>query len=152
MALVASSTTVRPGDHLDTAGEHSGDGPLDRVFVDPGRGHDVDGVEPTLGAQDGLGGGDVEGGEGGAGQVVRRAEPGQADDGERAGRAHEEDPYPLPHLEAVLLCRAQVHDDLVGRVGCVTPDETEDRDPLVGVVGDPDGGCAPGRHGLSGRA
>ena len=46
-------------------------------------------------AHERLGGGSVEGGQGGAGQVVRRPEARQADDGERAGRALQQDPHRL---------------------------------------------------------
>ena len=48
---------------------------LDAGLVGPGRGQDVDGVEAPALAEQALGRGQVEGGQGGAGEIVGRAEP-----------------------------------------------------------------------------
>ena len=62
------------GHHLHAGGEGGGDGPLDLGLVGPGLGQHVDGVELAGLAEELLGGGEVEGGQGGPGQVVGRPE------------------------------------------------------------------------------
>ena len=96
-----------PGHHLDARGQHPGDGPLDLGLVRPGGGQHVDRVVLTDPVEQLLGGGQPEGGDGGTGQVVGRAELGDARHGERLRRPEEEDPDLLPHVEVVLGTRCR---------------------------------------------
>ena len=68
----------------------------------PGLGQDVDGVDLPTRLKRRLGGGKVEGGDGGAGQVVGRAEADDAGEGEGLGGPGEQDPHPVTHFEVVL--------------------------------------------------
>src|ERR1700750_710264 len=70
-----------PGNHLHPGGQHPGDGLLHGGLAGPGRGHHVDVVELAALAGDGLRGGQGEGGHGRPGQVVGRAELGDAGGG-----------------------------------------------------------------------
>ena len=129
-------------DHLHAAGQRARDGALHGRLVGARRADDVDGVELADLSHERLGGRDVEGGQRGPGQVVGRAETGQARDGERPGRPLEQDPHLLAHLEVVLLRRAEVHDDVVGRRRRGALDDPQGGDLLVGVEGDPERGRA----------
>ena len=99
-----------------------------------------------------LGGGQVEGGQRGPGQVVGGAELDQAGDGEGPGRPGEQDAYVIAHLEVVLVRGADVHGHL-GRAGrSPAADHGEDRQPGVGIEGEPDGRCSPRRDRLPVRS
>jgi len=129
-------------DHLDPAGHRAGDAIPEIEGGDTLGGLGVDGVVAPDLAEDPLRSADVEGGERGAGQVVGRAEPGGAHDGELLRRALEENLDLVAESELVLLGRQHVDDDLArplglpsrpeaqgGQVGCGCPVETEGGGP-----------------------
>ena len=123
------------GHHLDPLGERGRDGVFDGLLVRTRRGQDVDGVVASLLTEEALGGRQVEGGDGGAGQVVRRAERHDPADGERLGRAGQEHPHLVADGEVVLLRRPGVHHHLVRRRRGRTRRQLEGRQLAIGVVG-----------------
>ena len=64
-------------------------------------------------------------------------------------RPLQQDPHLLAHLEVVLLRRAEVHDDVVGRRRRRALDEPELGDLLVGVEGEAERGRPAGRDRLA---
>ena len=149
MALVASLTTVWPVTTSAPCGRTPRDGALDGRLVGAGLGHDIDGVELAHLAHELLGRGRVEAGQGGPGKVVGRPETHQPGDGEGPRRPLQQNPHPLTHLEAVLLRRAEVHHDVVGRRRSRALDEPELRDLRIGVEGEAEGGRPSGRDRLA---
>ena len=89
MALVCSLATVWPVTTSTPGGRARAMARLDGGLVGSRLRHDVDGVELAHLAEDLLGGGKVEGGEGGPGQVVGGAELDDPGDGERLRRPGE---------------------------------------------------------------
>ena len=82
-------------------------------LVGPRRGQDIDGVVAPDLAEQPLGRGQVEGGDGGAGQIVGGAESDDPADGERLRWAGQEHPDVVARREVVLLRRSGVHHHVV---------------------------------------
>ncbi len=99
--------------HLDALGQGGGDGVLHALLVGARRRQDIHGVVAPDRAEDLLGRGEVEGGDGGAGQIAGCAELDDPADPERLGRPGQEHPYVVTHLEVVFLSRCGVHHDIV---------------------------------------
>ena len=140
-----------PGDHLDPGGQHGGDRLWTAALSAPGRVRTSDGVVTPGLPEQLLGGGQVEGGQGGSGQVVGRPEPDQAGDEEGLRGPGQQDPHVVPYHEVVLRGRPLVHDHLV-RGGGGGPGHQLERGQLgVGIEGEAEGGRPPGGDGLAVR-
>jgi hypothetical protein len=120
------------GDHLDAGRQDLGHAVAQLQGRHAADRLHVDGVEGRHLAQHPLGRGHVEGGQGGAGQVVRRAETGDAHDGEVLGRALEQDLDRVPDPDLVGLGRARVDDDFAVGAGLAPGTETKGRQVPVG--------------------
>ncbi len=105
-------------------------------LVGPWLRDDVDVVELAHIAEQCLRGRDVERGQRRTGQVVRRAKARESGDCEGLGRALQQDPDPLTHLEVVLLRGTEIHDHVVRRGRACSLGQVECRDLLVRVEGD----------------
>jgi len=112
-------------------------------------GEDVDGVVLADLAEHGLGRRQVEDRQGGACQVLGRAEAHDAREGERLRAPGEQDSDPLTDVEVVLGGRAFVHGDLVGAARRVPGDHPQGGELGVGIERDAEGGCTTGADGLA---
>ena len=101
------------GHHLDPLGQGGRDGMLHGLFVGARGRQDIHGVVASDLPEDPLGGGQVERGDGGPGQIAGVAERDDPTDGERLGRPEQQHADMVSHLEVVFLRRGGVHDDLV---------------------------------------